>query len=80
MKLYKSYKFKGYDPILDRVEEVLYHNGVTKAEIVRRSGVSASTIRNYETKKTRSPNATTLNATLMALGFELTVTKRKKDK
>lgn len=78
MKLYKSYKFKDYDPILDQLEEVLYTHGMTKAEISRRSGVSASTLTNWQKKKTRRPSATTINASLHALGYQLTITKKNK--
>lgn len=77
MKLYRSYRFKNYDPILDKVEEVLYVDGISKAEIARRSGVSSSTLSNWAKKKTRSPNSSTVNAALHAMGYELTVRKRK---
>jgi transcriptional regulator with XRE-family HTH domain len=77
MKLYKSYKFKGYDPILDEVEKVLFLNGYTKKEISDASGVSTSTLYNWSKRTTRRPNATTLNATLHAMGYELVVAKKR---
>lgn len=75
MKLYRSYKFKDYDPIIDKIEEVLYVDGMTKAEIARLSGVSTTTLYNWQRKKTRSPKASTVNATLHVMGYELTIQK-----
>lgn len=78
MKLYKSYKFKNYDPILDKIEEVIYTDGISKKEISQLSGVSTTTLYNWQKKKTRSPNASTVNATLHAMGYELSITKKKR--
>lgn len=75
MNRYRSYKFRNYDPILDRLEEVMYVNGLTKAEISRESGVSTTTLYNWQKRKTRSPNSATLNAALHVAGYELAITK-----
>jgi transcriptional regulator with XRE-family HTH domain len=77
MKLYKSYKFKNYDPILDEVDKVMFLDGMTRAEVSEASGVSTSTLYNWSRKKTRRPSATTINATLHALGYELVVAKKR---
>lgn len=77
MKLYKSYKFRDYDPIIDLVEEVLYVNGTTKAEICRMSGVAPGTLTNWQKRRTRSPKSSTVNAALHAMGYELAVRKKR---
>lgn len=77
MKRYKSYKFRNYDPILDRLDEVLYVDGYSQKHIAEESGVSKTTLYNWKKRKTRSPNSSTLNAALHVLGYELSINKIK---
>jgi hypothetical protein len=46
--------------------------------IAMRSGVSHTTIRNCQNRKTHRPNAATLRFVPQALGYDLTITQQRK--
>lgn len=46
------------------------------AEACRRSGVSPSTLHNWKNKNTRQPQFATMNATALAVGYELVLQKK----
>jgi DNA-binding phage protein len=77
LKPYKSYPFRGQDPIVSKVELEFAHADAKKAAVSRDSGVSSGTIGNWFSRKTKRPQFATVNAVLMALGRELTITKKK---
>lgn len=71
--VYRTYPYsnKGYDPILDELDECLAKEGLEKkTSIVRElSSVSASTLYNWRHKKTRSPRHSTVMAVFTSLGY-----------
>lgn len=77
LKPYKSYPFKGQDPIAGKVLDVIDQSGVKASVVSRESGVASSTVGNWRKRKTKRPLFATVNAVLMALDRELTITKRR---
>jgi len=75
MKRYKTYVFRDQDPAVGNVLEEL--NGYKPREINQISGLSASTIRNWRSKKTKRPQHTTLAAALGAVGKEFRIVDKK---
>ena len=74
LRPYKSYIFRGRDPILNKVNAAINDSGLTKQEIHKRSGVSASTLYNWRPQgKTRRPQFCTVEATLRPCGKTLVV-------
>ena len=73
MKTYKTYTFRGQDPLIaEALEAVGNGKGADKAA-AEASGVSRSTLRNWRTKKSRRTYASTLNAVVRAAGKKLTL-------
>lgn len=68
---YKSYKFKGQDPVLPKVCGFMLDSGKTFTEIHQESGVSLSAMYNWRNRKTISPKFATVNAVARACGQEL---------
>jgi hypothetical protein len=73
LKPYKTYRFKGQDPIVDRVFDAT--DGYKLSQLSAKSGVSVSTISNWFKGKTKRPQFATINAVLIASGHELKVAK-----
>ena len=71
MKAYRTYKFAGQDPIVAKTLRAAA--GMSKAEIERKTGVTAGTLRNWASGKTLRPMFSTLNAVLQGAGkkFEI---------
>jgi len=64
------------DPVLRAFKQAWSQSHMTKAQLVRSSGVSYSTLRNWETGKTRSPLFSTMRAALTAMGCEIVVQRK----
>lgn len=73
---YRTYKFVGQDPMVGRIFTALASGDFKIAEACRRSGVSPSTLHNWKNKTTRQPQFATMNATALAVGYELVLQKR----
>lgn len=71
--VYRTYPYssKGYDPILDEIDEAIQKEGLEKkTSIVKElSGVSGSTLYNWKNRKTRSPRYSTALAVFTCLGY-----------
>ena len=77
---YKSYAFKDHDPILDQIDRLYelssnaYGTGpMSMAQVENKSGVTASTLRNWRDRKTRRPQFATVKAVAKALGADLAI-------
>jgi transcriptional regulator with XRE-family HTH domain len=66
--LYKSYVFKDRDPILDELATARADEGVTFEATTATSGVSTSTLRNWERGKVKRPQFATVAAVARAYG------------
>lgn len=68
---YQTYRFSGQDPIVAKTLRAA--GAMSKAEIERKTGVTAGTLRNWATGKTKRPLFSTLNAVLRGAGkkFEI---------
>ena len=73
MKPYKTYIFRGQDPLIGEALEKI--NGMRFKAVSEASGVSTSTLYNWRRKKSRRTYASTMNAVLRANGLKLTITK-----
>lgn len=70
IKLYRSYQFRGQDPVVRDVLSFVNDDQTTH----EKSDVSRSTIRNWRTRKTRRPQFATLEAVLRSNGARFTIT------
>jgi transcriptional regulator with XRE-family HTH domain len=68
---YKSYNFVDKDPIIDEIRTVYQQSGVNYKWLEDNSGVTAQTLSNWFTGKTKKPQAATINAVLRSLGYKL---------
>jgi hypothetical protein len=72
--IYKSYFFRDHDPVLDAVDRV--HELAGRPKFVRLSadsGVSAQTLSNWRSRKTKQPRSAGVEAVLRAMGAERAV-------
>ena len=68
IRIYKTYNYK-FDPAIEQVLEILENAELKFKDASDLSGVSASTIRNWNKGKTRRPQNTTIEAVGRAAGF-----------
>lgn len=64
------------DPLLQQLDAIRTQTAMSSAVVARKSGVSTSTLRNWETGKTRRPLTTTLAAVAKVYGYQLVLTRR----
>lgn len=76
---YKTYSFVNKDPVIDEFRTLRKGQGVSFKDIHDDSGLSASTLRNWEYGDTRRPQNASLEAALRALGFKRVIVKMEKD-
>ena len=74
---YKSYLFREKDPIIDCIRTARSDAHMSYQELHEQSGVSISSLRNWEHGDVRKPQFATVMATINALGKKL-VTKNGK--
>lgn len=70
MKLYKTYMFRTKDPIIDAFRTAFSDSGMTKAQLVKESNVSAGTFNGWLGGKTRRPQFATMAASIRGLGAD----------
>lgn len=68
LRLYKSYNFVNKDPIIDAVRTARSDQNVSYRDVAEESGVSPTTLHNWEHGKTRRPQFATVSAVARALG------------
>ena len=66
----RGYRFNDPDPILEFLRADITDSGWPLQYISERSGVSLATLYNWMGGKTRSPRNSTVEAVLVALGWE----------
>lgn len=79
-KIYPSYKFVDHDPVLDQIDRLWqraddargYH--LSAKYIESKSGVTVTTLRNWQKRKTKRPQFPTIKAVVRALGGEIGIT------
>lgn len=67
MTKYRTYIFRDQDPAAEEVVRLMISRN-SIASVARASGVSASTLGNWRSKKTKSPQFCTLQAAAQACG------------
>ena len=65
---YKSYMFREKDPIIGAIRTAMSDAHVTYTTVAAESGVSAATIRNWDSGDTKRPQHATVAAVGRALG------------
>lgn len=65
--IYKTYRFKDKDPVIDQIRTLKKDAGMSNLEIHEKSDVSVSTLNNWFKGGTRRPQ----NATIEAVGRSL---------
>ncbi len=71
MSTYRFYKYSGQDPIIAKALSTIKDPNMSAA--ARRTGVSASTLYNWRSKKSKRTFTNTLNAVLRGNGKKLDV-------
>lgn len=64
-----------YDPLYHQVVEAMARDPRSKAKFARESGLSSTTLRNWENGVTRYPQAMSLQLAARAMGLKLVLTK-----
>jgi transcriptional regulator with XRE-family HTH domain len=77
LKPYKTYRFTGQDPIVEKVRSVFDDAGMKRSAVSRDSGVASSTMASWFKRRTKRPQFASINAVLGALGKELTISNKK---
>ena len=72
----RKYETPGISPLQRRVVMLMRNSGKKYGFITTKSGVCYSTLKNWETGKTRRPQVPTMNAVLKVLGYELDIVRR----
>lgn len=80
IKMYKTYKFKGQDPVLKDFRAFMTEEKFNPKKISTKSNVSKTTIANWLNGKTKRPQFTTLEAASRAMGYTYKRTKMKINK
>lgn len=75
MKLYKTYEFRGQDPVVREVLALVTHSGMTKAELARQTNVASSTVAGWRKGKTKRPQFATLQAVARSCGSTFRLTR-----
>lgn len=76
---YPSYKFKDHDPILNQIDRLHELTGDAHGDLMTftrlsvASGVSAGTLHNWRSRKTKKPQFATVKAVVQAMGGTLTI-------
>ena len=68
-----EYKHLQYEPLMLQTVMLLRASGKKPSYIERVTGVTSTTIRNWERKKTKRPQATTLRFALKSVGKKLAI-------
>lgn len=76
LNLYKSYVFRGKDPIIDRVRTIIKDEGVKYSHVANVSGVSASTLHNWFDGATQRPQFATVMAVVRSLGYDMAISPK----
>ena len=71
-----AYRDLQIDPMMVEVTRLIRESNRTKAYIARKTGISAGTFKNWETKRTKRPQRVTLEFALRALGYRMTIERR----
>ena len=76
MTIYKTYPFRGKDPVLNLVMTAAKEGGHKWKDISKTSGVSINTLYNWSPKGTVSrPKFATIQAVAHAIGYDLMLVK-----
>jgi DNA-binding transcriptional regulator YiaG len=70
-----AYRTTIYEPDMLRIVMLYRSSGLSANNIQRQSGVTTQTLRNWEGRKTKRPNHSTLKAVAKALGYEFKLLK-----
>lgn len=70
VKLYKSYRFKNKDPVIDEVKTLVQDSKKSYETISNDSGVAAGTLHNWFGGATRRPQHATIMAVVRTLGYD----------
>ena len=75
MKPYKTYFFRGQDPMLTEAISKIMDSGAKFSKISADTGVATTTLYNWRKRKSKRTYASTMNAALRGAGMELKIVK-----
>jgi hypothetical protein len=73
MKTYKTYFYRGQDPMLTDAINRLMDTGTNFSQLAKASGVAPSTYSNWKKRKSKRTYCNTLNAALRGAGMHLEI-------
>jgi len=76
-KPYKTYFFRGQDPLLTEAIEKIEDTGTKFGQLSKDSGVSTTTFYNWKKRKSKRTYASTMNAALRGAGMQLKIVNGK---
>lgn len=75
---YKTYSFTRQDPVIKNVIlPMVQRSNQSYGQISRESGVSRSTMKHWETGKTRCPKFATIMAVARSVGYDMKFYRKK---
>ena len=75
MKPYKSYFYRGQDPLLTEAIGRIMATGTKFSKLSKDTGVATTTFYNWKKRKSKRTYASTMNAALHGAGMELKIVK-----
>jgi len=76
-KPYKTYFYRGQDPLLTEAVEKIKDTGTKFSQLSKDSGVSTTTFYNWQKRKSKRTYASTMNAALRGAGMQLKIVNGK---
>ena len=73
-----GYRWQDADPVLEFIRNDITDSGWPLTYVAERSGVSVSTLRNWQNGKTKHPQNVTVEAVLRGLGWRREIRKAGK--
>jgi DNA-binding transcriptional regulator YiaG len=64
------------DPMLQQVLEIFHGSDMSAAKVAEKSGISVTTIRNWNSGKTMRPQNITMEFALRAMGYKRVIVKQ----
>ena len=71
VQVYRSYRFRDKDPIIDRVRTAIQESGMSYQDIHNKEGIATTTLYNWMSGPTRRPQFCTVMAVLRSCGVDL---------
>ena len=69
--VYKAYQFRDHDPVIDKISTIIEDENVSIGKVSALSGVSSTTLYNWDKRKTKRPQFCCVMAVARSLGYDV---------